>query len=504
MKIKFIIIVLLSFCWFNTLCQKRNAIWCFGDSALVDFKDTSNTITGTSFVKSRGSCISIADTSGQLLFYSFTRAGILGNTSRVYNSLNQIIQNGDSIVGEGWYNELTIFPQPGNDSIYYLFSVGVTGSSQKGLYYSKVNMNANSGLGEVIQKNVQLQNFEMVDCLTAIKHGNGRDWWVIFRKWNSSWPVPNNEYHIYLISIGGTANYSIQNIGAIQNNGFGNISFNAIGTRMAYLNYKGLLELFDFDRCTGILSNPETVYPENTQSPWPQRWSSAFSPSGDILYVSSIAAFSPDSCYLVQFDLTASNIAASADTLWRTPFMMNMGQLKLAPDGKIYMGHNFNGGYPYNDTTYNTFNMNLSVINSPDNLGAACDLQPYSFYLGGKRTYLGLPNNPDYDLGPVAGSICDTLVGLSPNFEEAKENPELHIYYSPIWQTAFINANKLKPGNYVLKVFDVQGRVVFEESASFSSSYYTKNLNCINFTKGIYLVLLQTEGERLVERFVVE
>jgi hypothetical protein len=27
-----------------------------------------------------------------------------------------------------------------------------------------------------------LQSFEQVDCLNAVKHGNGRDWWVLFRK----------------------------------------------------------------------------------------------------------------------------------------------------------------------------------------------------------------------------------------------------------------------------------------------------------------------------------
>ncbi|MBL0341878.1 MAG: hypothetical protein IPP71_13625 [Bacteroidetes bacterium] len=60
----------------------------------------------------------------------------------------------------------------------------------------------------------------------------------------------------------------------------------------------------------------------------------------------------------------------------------------------------YNFPYPYPDI-YNMYNMNLSVINQPDSLGATCDFQPYSFYLGGKRTYVGLPNNPDYELGPL-------------------------------------------------------------------------------------------------------
>jgi hypothetical protein len=92
------------------------------------------------------------------------------------------MQNGDSILGQLWYHELLILPFPGNDSLYYLFSIGV--SSVYGLKYCVIDMKANGGLGEVIQKNIQLQSLPMVDCLTAVKHGNGRDWWLIFRRWD--------------------------------------------------------------------------------------------------------------------------------------------------------------------------------------------------------------------------------------------------------------------------------------------------------------------------------
>ncbi|MBK9424820.1 MAG: hypothetical protein IPN54_11950 [Bacteroidetes bacterium] len=117
--------------------------------------------------------------------------------------------------------------------------------------------------------------------------------------------------------------------------------------------------------------------------------------------------------------------------------------------------------------------MNLSVINHPDSLGALCDFQPWSFYLGGKRTYIGLPNNPDYELPALAGSPCDTLVGVSEiSFQEEQSN--LYVYYSPQWQTAFINANQLKGTSSKLQVFDVIGNLVFEESTKFYPPYYTK------------------------------
>ena len=99
-------------------------------------------------------------------------------------------------------------------------------------------------------------------------------------------------------------------------------------------------------------------------------------------------------------------------------------------------------------------------------IGTACGYAPYSFYLGGKRTYYGLPNNPDYDLPALIGSPCDSLTSISetPQFSDA----EIFVYYTSDWQTAFINANKLKGTNYHLEVFDLLGKSIFRESGKIS------------------------------------
>ena len=51
--------------------QHENNIWCFGDSAGINF-NTSPPSTFISAVKGRGSCVSVADTAGNLLFYGQT------------------------------------------------------------------------------------------------------------------------------------------------------------------------------------------------------------------------------------------------------------------------------------------------------------------------------------------------------------------------------------------------------------------------------------------------
>ncbi len=137
---------------------------------------------------------------------------------------------------------------------------------------------------------------------------------------------------------------------------------------MSFINYTGLVELYDFDRCTGLISNPITIVPESTQAPWPGLWSAEFSPSGNILYVTRIPAVVTDSSRLFQYDLTATNISASKVMIWETPFVTTIAQLKKAPDNKIYIATGFGQVYPYTDSMYNSINMNLSVINSPDSL----------------------------------------------------------------------------------------------------------------------------------------
>ncbi|MBL0339721.1 MAG: hypothetical protein IPP71_01685 [Bacteroidetes bacterium] len=107
---------------------------------------------------SRGSCASICDTNGQLLFYSgydddiYSILGPPFQNGEIYNSQHNTMQNGDSIVMAAWYYETVIIPFPGSDSLYVVFSTNVSGNSIKGLFYLIVDMSLNGGLGGVIQK----------------------------------------------------------------------------------------------------------------------------------------------------------------------------------------------------------------------------------------------------------------------------------------------------------------------------------------------------------------
>ena len=174
--------------------QHRNAIWCFGDSSGIDFRNTFSPSVFVSGINSKGTCASVSDSLGNLLFYTGTpdiryfNNGIL--KAIVYNKDHLQMVNGDSLDCEVWYHEIVIIPDPGNQNLYYIFHVGVTG--QYGLYYSVIDMTQDSGRGAVISKNNQLRTEPAVDCIQAVKNGNGRDWWLLFEHWQN----PNNLFYI--------------------------------------------------------------------------------------------------------------------------------------------------------------------------------------------------------------------------------------------------------------------------------------------------------------------
>ncbi len=486
---------------------QRNNVWCFGDSSGINFNNGGAPFPITTAFQTRGTCTSIADTTGNLLMYANTRSGQPGDkTGLIWNRNNQLMLNGDSIYGDGWYYEMTIIPDPADDSTYYIFSIGVAISF--GMTYCMIDMRGDGGLGEVVQKNVSLLgNMRMVDCLLAVKHGNGRDWWVIVRQSTFHLGTSNNSWYTFLISPFGISGGNIQNVGNMNPTNSGRLAYDTLSNRICFVNSVSLVELYDFDRCTGVISNPTTIEPPQQTQPYPWYWSCEFSASGQYLYSGGWQW--NDSSYLWQFDTWATNIAASKTLLWQSNYPVSyvIGQLKRAPDGKIYLSNGWvdttgNYQFPYLSNQYYPENMNLSVINSPDLPGAACNFQPYSFYLGGKRTYWGLPNNPDYDLGPLVGSPCDTLVSI--NEPVSSNNAEMFVYYTSSWQTAFINAQHLTGSRYKLEIFDLMGKSIFRESGALNPPYFTKNLNCNSFATGVYTVVLITEKGRLVKRFVKE
>ena len=503
--------LLLLFILFTTSvsAQFTDRYWAFGDSAAIDFKNLSNPQPASSILRVRGTCASICDSAGNLLLYcgspNWQRLNIPTsnfNFGYVINKDHEIMFKGDSLIGGWWYQSMAIVPMPNNDSLFYVFTGGVTASS-RGIAYSVVDIKYNNGQGKVIQKNVQLTNDSVCDGITAVRHGNGRDWWVLKRSWKAS---PVNEISVYLVNPSGVTALPTQYIGSLTAyDSFYRMKFNADGNHLYGVAASGLMERLDFDRCTGILSNKLTYsFPGGANM---YVWGFEVSPDESKLYVSNIyQSANQDTGYIIQFNLTALNFLSSADTLGTYLAPDTPGLLEMGPNGKIYVSITWAGpdtcyDYLYCHGTVNTTNSNLSVINYPDSLGATCDYQPFSFYLGGHKAYWGLPNNHNYELDTLHGSPCDTLtaVGL---LDLIPKNKELKLYYDKGWQTVFVNAEELQGRNATLEFYNINGQLMERISSETDGSYFSNSSLFSSQADGVYIVRLRTEKEVLTGKFV--
>jgi hypothetical protein len=148
---------------------------------------------------------------------------------------------------------------------------------------------------------------------------------------------------------------------------------------------------------------------------------------------------------------------------------------------------------------YHPWNMNLSVINNPDSAYPACNFTPYSFYLGGARTYYGLPNNPNFALGAV-DNFCDTTSGL--NDSQKFLNTNLNIFPNPCYNNCQIQYKPAKSiGNIVIS--NLQGTIVFkEENIPVTLLHHGYEINTTAFAKGVYFVTLSTNKESIIKKMV--
>ncbi|MCB9338875.1 MAG: hypothetical protein H6577_12170 [Lewinellaceae bacterium] len=254
---------------------------------------------------------SICDSTGNLLFYT--------NGIQIANFEHQIMENGDSLnpgsIANANYTQgytlvqsEVILPMPGNSNLYYLFHLRIDHNNIVGLYrntlfYSKVDMNANNGDGKVVEKNqvmLDLTDMGRFGILTAVKHANGRDWWI----WVTEHGL--NNYFYFLLTpegIGGPFEANLEPEFDVYT--LGKIVFSPDGKKMGRYETEHGLYFYDFDRCDASLSNPVFIPLPNSSL----GGGLAFSPNSRFAYISA------SNSLVFQFDLWEDDIAASLDTV---------------------------------------------------------------------------------------------------------------------------------------------------------------------------------------------
>ena len=336
---------------------------------------------------------SFSDQNGKLLAYS--------NGNYIANALNDTMLNGAginpdyTIYQDVLYQGVVFLPQPGNDSIIYLFHEQLTSTPSTVntatvflAQYTLINVWGESGLGKVIKKNIPLlQDTLCFGKITATKHANGRDWWIIIPKYDQP------TYFTYLLTPYGIDTFLPQTIGNPTFSNEGQATFSPDGTKYVRLNnlgfeYGAWMDILDFDRCTGKLSNYRGFYKSVGGSA-----GVSISPNSRYLYFSR-------GITVHQYDLWADDVEALEKLVatydgFANPLPTNFWMSQLAPDGKIYVGSNSSV-------------KNYHIIHHPDQPGLACNFEQHAIDLPTIASR-SIPTFPYYRLGPLDGSACDTL-----------------------------------------------------------------------------------------------
>jgi len=366
--LKVITCLLCFLCYLNAGGQQYNN-WFFGDGASIRFNvdslpDPYAVTTTTPFTTSESSC-AISDTNGDLLFYT---DGVC-----VYSKNHTIMQNGTALMGnQSSFQGALIIPLPDHDSLFYIFTTDAFENSfQNGYRYSIVNMNRDNGLGEVIVKNVLLFS-QSTERLTAARHSNGIDVWILGNELNS------NAFYAWLLTCNGLqTNPVISVTGEIMNQNLmnvGELKISSDGEQVCQTHFPidgdvagtaNFFQLFDFNNTTGQLSNPKKIILPNTNT-----YTCEYSADSRFLYLAH--SFSNKIEQVETKLATPGAIAASRISIPASPGIFRM---QMGPDGKIYV---------------NLSTVYLSAINFPNKKGIASNFHLNKIFLN-KSAKLGLP-----------------------------------------------------------------------------------------------------------------
>ncbi len=483
MKIKLIFLFVILF---NKIafCQ-YDMQWHVGACTFIDFRGGNMIITASSdSIEGYTGCnVCLCDIDSNLMLFS--------NGATVYRPDASLMPGGDTLntthfaISEYPFSSpssqgIIIINKPGNDSIYYLLHETIDNDTLipivNNIYCTTINLNADSGRGVVVSKGQIFYSSPdslLHGKLQAVKHANGRDWWLISKKSYS------NDLLEWLITSDTVVGPTVINFsGPIGlDSYYAQACFSNDGNHYALISWNEAISLFDFDRCTGGFN---MIFNENFYDSIGPGGGVAFSFNNRFLYATN-------SQYCYQFDLLSSNIWASRaivgtyDGLVVSGIPYDFQRIKLAPDKKIYISPG-------------STNDQWSVINSPDSLGMLCDLQQHTIQLYCYNN-MAFPNLPNFNLGPVPFSQCDTINGIN-----EIENYELKVFPNPCTEILKIDLSKIANHSGALKIYNSMGQLFIHKKINQSGSEISVDVS--RLPGGVYYILVEGEFAIMRQSFV--
>ncbi len=415
-----------------------------------------------------------SDRYGNLQMYS--------NGCAVYGKDNIKLENGGGLNPGVWYNGyctgdeningyiarqgMIILPFPDRPDQYCIIHKTIDsitlpdyglGEHCRRLNSTVVDMSLNNGKGKVTQKNTIItQDTISYGQLMACRHANGRDWWLLSAK------ILSDKFYRYLLSPEGVALVGIQTVDSLmtREDDIGQAVYSPDGTKYIRNRYDGV-DIYDFDRCSGIISNHRFIRLGTQIS----SSGSSVSPNSRFLYVSTGSK-------LYQFDLEAANIESSK-TLIATPDNpeSNFYQQLLGADGKIYI------------IPAATIEL-MHTIESPNLKGDSCNLQQNNISLPCYNAF-SLPNMPNFRLGRLVGSSCDTLATA---IAEVEQLGELRVQPNPATDLLHIAYHTENTTALTVAISDYTGKKI--QTLSLDPASGSLDINTSALPNGLYLCTL--------------
>ncbi|MBC8153766.1 MAG: gliding motility-associated C-terminal domain-containing protein, partial [Bacteroidetes bacterium] len=418
--------------------ESQGVKWYFGSGAGLDFQGGGspqplddgklNTIEGSS---------SIANTKGQLLFYSdgitiYDKDGtpMKVNIPGPPRDTSQAVLQGSQRSTQS----ALIVPKPtcqGCEYLYYVYTTSeIRGTKQ--LTYSIVDMRENNGNGAVVARNIPVSSTPSTEQSASVRNDRDSTYWVITHDFgtncyrvNHLTESENKEERRFCV--GPPADSLSKAEGYIKIGPADTASVNRAERPLAVVSPgppQNSVNLFTFNDSTGVMTFNRTL---NLGPAPPKAYGAEFSPDGKTLYVSFLADTSSNGrqsgfSYVVKYDLSQkdSSLLAGSRTVVDSSSTRQYGALQLGADGRIYVA--VQGA------------TSLGVIENPD--GGLLDslrFNPTGQSLGGKTSQLGLPNQVANFNEPSNGpslTHADTCANSPTTFEIGPNCPKLKETYT--------------------------------------------------------------------------
>lgn len=377
MKLKVLLLTILTLVYFSAIAQKQSNIWYFGKYGGLDFNSGSAVVLNNGAMNNFEGVSSISDRYGSLLFYT--------DGLTVFNKNHEIMQNGSNLAGHPSSTQSgIIIPVPNSDTKYIIFTVDYA-YSIGALSYSMVDITLDNGLGGITVKNVLLQS-NCAEKISAVIHANLTDIWVVVHERSS------NIFKSYKVTASGVSGTVVTSaVGTSIGDGVqGYLKCSSDGQYLAMATYHTRrVDIFNFNQITGAITfNAQYSFPDAT-------YGVEFSKDSRFVY----ASVSYDMKQIYQIDVENNNMMLIATT------NMAPGALQMGPDGKIYVAK-------YNRP--NTESKYLGIIHNPDGYGTSCNYEDQALHLGSGASLMGLPSFiQSYFNSAMAISAFNSCIGES-------------------------------------------------------------------------------------------